>query len=173
MSSSARGSSLHFTARDCQGDLVPPVTQAHQYNLLPAASLPSSNFELPRLLPAMASLDAARRRRRRRPLLLIGLACTTRALAPTETRRWQSLRRTAGCAALAVAAPIAPAFAALNPNLGTLDPNGPNQGVVIGLDEDAPFRAAASALMLLCRQGRGGTVAVVVVVVAWVHVGLP
>ena len=102
-----------------------------------------------RLLPAMASLDAARRRRRRRPLLLIGLACTTRALAPTETRRWTALRRTAGCAALAVAAPIAPAFAALNPNLGQLDPNGPNQGVVIGLDEDAPFRAALGQIKAL------------------------
>ena len=108
----------------------------------------------------MASLDAARRRRRRRPLLLIGLACTTRALAPTETRRWQSLRRTAGCAALAVAAPIAPAFAALNPNLGQLDPNGPNQGVVIGLDEDAPFRAALGQIKaLLDTLGVEGTVA--------------
>ena len=108
----------------------------------------------------MASLDAARRRRRRRPLLLIGLACTTRALAPTETRRWTALRRTAGCAALAVAAPIAPAFAALNPNLGQLDPNGPNQGVVIGLDEDAPFRAALGQIKaLLDTLGVEGTVA--------------
>ncbi len=81
-------------------------------------------------------------------------------MAPTPPRRWTSLRRTAGCAALAVAAPIAPAFAALNPNLGTLDPNGPNQGVVIGLDEDAPFRAALGQIKtLLDSLGVEGTVA--------------
>ncbi len=92
--------------------------------------------------------------------MFLGLACTTRALAPTETRRWNALRRTAGCAALAVAAPIAPAFAALNPNLGQLDPNGPNQGVVIGLDEDAPFRAALGQIKaLLDTLGVEGTVA--------------
>ena len=84
-------------------------------------------------------------------------------MAPTPARRWTSLRRTAGCAALSVTAPLAtmtPALAALNPNLGTLDPNGPNQGVVIGLDEDAPFRAALGQIKtLLDSLGVEGTVA--------------
>ena len=57
-------------------------------------------------------------------------------------------------------APMTPAFAALNPNLGQLDPNGPNQGVVIGLDEDAPFRAALGQIKaLLDTLGVEGTVA--------------
>ena len=51
-------------------------------------------------------------------------------------------------------------MAALNPNLGQLDPNGPNQGVVIGLDEDAPFRAALGQIKaLLDTLGVEGTVA--------------
>ena len=69
---------------------------------------------------------------------------TDRGLRGTRGRRW----------------PMTPAFAALNPNLGQLDPNGPNQGVVIGLDEDAPFRAALGQIKaLLDTLGVEGTVA--------------
>ena len=64
-----------------------------------------------------------------------------RAAAPRSPRRSRPVRR-------------------LNPNLGQLDPNGPNQGVVIGLDEDAPFRAALGQIKaLLDTLGVEGTVA--------------
>ena len=114
----------------------------------------------------MASPNAATsRRRRRRPTLLWPLLATSTALAPVPPR-WRAgapLRRAAGCAALAVGLPLntmAPALAALNPNLGTLDPNGANQGVVIGMDEDAPFRAALGQIKtLLDTLGVEGTVA--------------
>ena len=56
-----------------------------------------------------------------------------------------------------VAAPIAPAFAALNPNLGQLDPNGPNQGVVIpGWTRTRPFDVGAGPDQGAARHPRCG-----------------
>jgi len=90
-----------------------------------------------------------------RPRWILALAAILpiSSLKPTRSTRATpapSARRRAGAGFLAALAPLVcadAARAASNPNLGNLDPSIPAK--VIGLDEDAPFRAALGQIKIL------------------------